>query len=436
MIYSIIICILALLWMVAYLRRGAPTMGLPLAYLLALLLVHLPGPIIHTIAADSLTDSAFTEIGITLTAYGALAYSLGVLVARLKHPILPRHRPVDVPSFVIFCVVIGWMFILLTILIGSIPSLGALVSRGSSLWMLGVSLGLCAAYYRRKVFNYLAWLGVMALYPAMTLLSTGFLASATNAAIVVLAPVAILSRHYLRAIAWIIILTVTVLTLFLNYFINRDAIREAVWGGANLSERLVSIATVFQNFEMFDPGDPRHATSFDARLNQNYFVGMAAYRIHEGQMDYWHGQTLVDGVLALVPRALWPNKPISAGSGSIVRDATGLPLSETTSWGVGQVMEFYINFGMIGLLVGFFVLGWVLGKLDLRAAMAERRGKLGDLIVWYLPCVALIFPEGSMVDIIGAWGASLGIAVGLRYLWIELSRVGLKDVRGARWRAK
>ena len=52
---------------------------------------------------------------------------------------------------------------------------------------------------------------------------------------------------------------------------------------------------------------------------------------------------------------------------------TGLELNQDTSWGVGNVMEFYINFGLPGVVIGFLVLGWLIGALDFRAASAERR---------------------------------------------------------------
>ena len=56
---------------------------------------------------------------------------------------------------------------------------------------------------------------------------------------------------------------------------------------------------------------------------------------------------------------------------------TGLRFNSQTSIGVGNVMELQINFGMPGVAVGFFVLGWAIGKLDLKAAIAERQGEAG-----------------------------------------------------------
>jgi hypothetical protein len=114
---------------------------------------------------------------------------------------------------------------------------------------------------------------------------------------------------------------------------------------------------------------------------------------------------------------MWPDKPTIAGSGQMVSTMTGLQLNEDTSWGVGNVMEFYINFGIPGVVVGFGLLGWLIGALDLRAAAAERRGDFRSLIVFFLPAVALINPDGSLIEISGGAGAALVAAFGWRWGW-------------------
>lgn len=124
-----------------------------------------------------------------------------------------------------------------------------------------------------------------------------------------------------------------------------------------------------------------------------------------------------EGVLALVPRVFWPDKPVAAGSPQIVMKMTGLRLSSTTSFGVGNVMEFQINFGIPGVVIGFFLLGWAIGTLDLRAALAERQGDLGRVILFFLPGVALIQPNGSIVELTGGSAAALVAAYGWQWLW-------------------
>jgi putative effector of murein hydrolase LrgA (UPF0299 family) len=212
---------------------------------------------------------------------------------------------------------------------------------------------------------------------------------------------------------------------------HRDDIRDQVWGGASLEARVGSVVDAFRHFEWFNPANGAHLLRLDQRLNQNYFVGLAAERIQLGEVDYLYGATIWDGVLALVPRIVWPEKPVSNGSGRIVASMTGLQLSESTSFGVGQVMEFQINFGIPGLIVGFLLLGWLTAILDLKAAVAERQGDLGRLILYFLPAVALISPNGSLVDLSTACAAGLIAALGWSQAWRRWSKSrGLTATRG------
>jgi hypothetical protein len=172
-----------------------------------------------------------------------------------------------------------------------------------------------------------------------------------------------------------------------------------------------------RDFSIFDPRKAFHLQALDARLNQNYFAGLAAARIESGDASYLYGRSLGEGILSLIPRALWPDKPIVAGSGRVVSDMTGLSLSRDTSWGVGNVMEFDINFGIAGLIGGFLLLGWGLGRLDRLAARSAISGEMGRALLFFLPAVALIQPNGSLVDITSGAAGAVVAAYGLKWAW-------------------
>jgi hypothetical protein len=210
--------------------------------------------------------------------------------------------------------------------------------------------------------------------------------------------------------------------VFLSYFQHRDQIREAVWGGADMTERIDASLDMVSSFGLFDPGSPEHLNSLDQRLNQNYFAGLAATRIEDAQVDYLYGRSLWEGLIALVPRAIWPEKPVVAGSPKIVSEMTGLVLAEGTSFGVGNVMEFQINFGIPGIVVGFLVLGWAIGRLDHKAAIAERDGHASRVFLYFLPAVALIQPNGSIVELMSGSAAAYVGAQGWSWAWKQ--RIG------------
>jgi hypothetical protein len=234
---------------------------------------------------------------------------------------------------------------------------------------------------------------------------------------IVCAALTISTRSYLRVVIGITIFVFLSLSIFVNYFQHRDDIREQVWGGAPFEARITSVTDTIRGFEWFDQNNKMHIVALDQRLNQNYFVGLAARRIHLGVADYLLGDSVWQGFLSLVPRVLWPEKPVFSGSPKIVSKVTGLRLSRKTSFGVGNVMEFEINFGIPGVIIGFFGLGWLIGTLDLKAAAAEARGDLGGAILFFLPCVALIQPNGSLVDLFSGSAAALVGAFAWKLVW-------------------
>jgi hypothetical protein len=315
-----------------------------------------------------------------------------------------------------FCLIGGWVFVYGLSALARVPSLGAAINSGGAVWMLGALLGLRAAFEAGSLPRILIWCGALAVYPVIMLVSGGFLSYGAAAVMIVISVLAILARSYWRAVGGVALASVIGLTLFVNYFEHREDIRESVWGGASIGNRFENVGEIFSNFHLIDLDSEKDLIALDQRLNQNLFVGLAATRVNDGEVEYLNGRSVVDGLTALVPRAFWADKPVTGGSGQIVADMTGLDLNQDTSWGVGNVMEFYVNFGLPGLAVGFIGLGWLIGFLDRKAASAERRGDLKSVFVYFLPAVAVIQPGASLVEISGSAGAALLVAYGWRWL--------------------
>jgi hypothetical protein len=261
------------------------------------------------------------------------------------------------------------------------------------------------------------WLFILGLYPTLMLLLGGFLSYGSVVAMIVLSAVAVTARSAFRVTIGTLALTFIGISVFLGYFQNRNQIRDAVWGGESTEARVEASMGAVKDVEFFDPANPAHLWALDARLNQNYFVGLAAARIESGRSEFLYGRTLWEGALSIIPRALWPDKPIKAGSGNIVSEMTGLMLSKETSFGVGNVMEFHINFGIPGIVAGFLILGFAIGRLDRRAAEKEIEGDLSKALLYFLPCVAIIQPNGSMVEILGGAVASVAAALAWGWAW-------------------
>jgi putative effector of murein hydrolase LrgA (UPF0299 family) len=417
MTFLIFVCLTAFLWLLWLLRRDRVSLGLPIAYLFSLLLIHVPGAFAHIAGRDFLLHSDLIEIGMRFTALGSMCFVAGVWLAHSSTPKMLVRREADRDHFRWFCLLGGWALIYGLSPLYHIPSVSAVVDTGGRIWMLGVMLGLRAAVQRGDLKRIGIWLGALMVFPVVMLLLGGFLSHGSAAIIIVCAALTISTRSYWRVVVGITVFVFLSLSIFVDYYGHRNDIRKQVWGGAPLEARIDSVIDTVRDFEWLDPTNRKHLISLDQRLNQNYLVGLAALRIKQGQVDYLKGESIWEGVLSLVPRVLWPEKPVFAGSPQIVTKMTGLTFSPTTSIGVGNVMEFQINFGIPGVVIGFFVLGWLIGTLDVKAAVAERRGDLGKLILFFLPCVALIQPSGSIVELTGSSAAALVAAYGWKWTW-------------------
>jgi hypothetical protein len=419
---SIYFCIAALLLLLWVLRRDRVSLGLPFAYLSALLLIHVPGALANARGAGFLTDTDLVTIGIQLTAIGAACFVVGVWLARSTTRRLPVGLPAVRHDFWLFCLLGGWFVTYALSPLGRIPSLGAAIEKGGAIWMLGVMLGLRAALPRRELKWAGIWIGALLVFPVMMLLLEGFMSYGSTAVIIACSILAVSTRKYWRVLVGITVAAFFGLTLFANYYQTRDRLRSVIASNASMNARTAVITGMFANFKLLDPTDPTDLSALDERLNQNYFVGLAATRIEAGEVDYLYGRSVRDAVFAVVPRFLWPDKPVFGGSPAIVSEMTGLHLSPTTSFGVGNVMEFQINFGTPGVVFGFLLLGWLIGTLDLKAAIAESRGDAGKTILGFLPAVALIQPNGSMVELAGGAAAALVAAYGWDWAWRQRER--------------
>src|ERR1700730_18140548 len=91
----ICICVAALLCLLSILRKNRVSLGLPIAYLHSLLLIHVPGAFAHIIGRDFLFNSDLVEIGMRFTALGSVCFVAGVWLARFSTPSLSIRREAD-----------------------------------------------------------------------------------------------------------------------------------------------------------------------------------------------------------------------------------------------------------------------------------------------------------------------------------------------------
>ena len=92
-----------------------------------------------------------------------------------------------------------------------------------------------------------------------------------------------------------------------------------------------------------------------------------------GEDEFAYGETLLDGLYAIVPRAMWEDKPIVAGYSDFVSTYTGVVRDDTTAVGVPVQFELYANGGVPSVIVGIFILFYGCARLEL--FLATRSGR-------------------------------------------------------------
>lgn len=423
----------AFVWLLRMLRSDRLSLGLPVAYLASLFVQHLPGTLVDWSKGETTDKLQYTEIGMKFMTIGVISFVVGVWLAR-QSDATAVSAPVAVGRrrFWLFCFA-GGMFttILVYPFVGEIPTLGNTVLLGCGIWMFGVMMGLRDALQRKKLRSGLLWCLALAVYPVLMLVNAGFLSVGSQSALDVVSSLTISARKLSRVLFTMAIVVYLGLTLFGNYFQARDNLRAAVWQGGNVSQRVGAVLDIARNFTPYDPSNELVNYAFELRLDQNYFIGLAADRLERGEVKYLSGSSLYYAAIALIPRSIWPGKPEFGGSQTMVADTTGLYLNEHTAWGVGSVMELEINFGMIGVIVGLLILGWTIGTLDRKAAIADASGNLSTAVLYFLPVTALAQPMNSMAELVGGAVSATAAAYGWKLIWDHwVSRISLSSQKG------
>ena len=415
---------MSLVWLVSQKRRGSA--GLPLAYFLGLSLIHVPGALVY-LDAD---ESSYTMIGFEQTIIGMVAFLGGVIIARCVFVAAPGQQasakqPQALTSqslaaldrlALIYIGVGGAAYFVLLRLVVSIFSATAIVAPLGLLIMVGICLRFWVA---RESQNWLKFWSTMALLPVLpvaTLVLGGFLG---NAASWILAIVTFVFAQSKRRVGFFLLAPVVCfvgLSVFVNYMKARNEIRQLVWyQPAPIGERLQRIADVFQNFEWIDLSNEQHREAIGGRLNQNALVGPAVARLESGVVEYAYGATIGNMIMGLIPRALWPDKPAIGGGGTVVQDFTGLKFEEGTSVGAGQVFEFYVNFGRWGVIGGFALYGWLLGRMDSWVMECLYQGDQRRFLFWFLISLALLQPGGNLLEVFTSAAGAAVTAYGIGY---------------------
>ena len=79
--------------------------------------------------------------------------------------------------------------------------------------------------------------------------------------------------------------------------------------------------------------------------------------------NYSFGKNLIQPFVNFIPRAIWQAKPVGLGR-RIVIEIYGAPYDTPVSFATSMLGDFYVDFGLIGVIVMPFLMGIVLGSVE------------------------------------------------------------------------
>jgi hypothetical protein len=403
--------------------------GLPLAYFLGLSLIHVPGAILFLDSGLS-KMAIWTRLGFEQTVIGMAAFLVAVAIARyrfvreLGRPISDGRPHLSARSLAalersapIYFGFGGVTYFIMMPLLGNVPSSAPILSSLGSLIVVGACLLLWVTSQNRNRGKFWSTVAFLPLLPLATVVQGGFIGFGTYWVLGIGSFLFAQSKRHLRYLLIAPVVALVGISVFVNYMAARNDIRRTVWiEQADFGDRLQRVIDgIFQNFEWVDFSNQRHRFAIESRLNQNWLIGAAMERLESGTVEYASGASLGSMLVAVIPRAIWSDKPAVGGGGTLVHDFTGIRFAEGTSVGAGQVLEFYVNFGTLGVIAGFLAYGWLLGRIDLKVAESLYRGDRRRFLLWFLIGVALLQPGGNLLEIVvsAAGAAVTGYGLGV-----------------------
>jgi hypothetical protein len=411
------------LWTLARHWRGASA-GLVFTYVLSLAVMHWLAPAMYLLPWYDNVRIELTAAGLRESLFAIAGFAVG---SELMMAVSRRHHvgvytvstregmPVE-PRLVNLYLICGVVLYGLFPLVGKLPSATAIVSTGSTLGVVAIGLKCWNSWTMNTPALLWSWLGATMMLPVVTVIGQGFLGYGFAAMLTVFAFVASFFRPRWRVVVLATVLGYVGLSVYVNYMRDRKEIRAVVWGGAAVVDRVDQLKSTFETADWFDLHNIDHLNLIDDRLNQDYLIGAAVDYMGRGFSDYARGSTFWDAVAAVIPRALWPNKPVVGGSGDLVSTYTGIRFADGTSVGIGQVLEAYVNFASVGVVTCFMVLGAALTWIDRSAFDRLRQGDANGFLLWYLPGLSLLQVGGSFMEVTSVAAAGFVVALALNRL--------------------
>ena len=409
------VLVIVLMWLDR--RHGNAPLFLVYAYIAGLAVNHWFGGLVHSFPWKPFVDSANTVAGFNETTLGLACLVAGAAaVPKLKSNSASgramsssgnRGMSDDIgkriATILLTTGALSWVLEMTPV--AQLPSMAAILSGGKQMLIAGMCMKCWIAWQLKDMSGLYRWVALSFAFPVYTVVAMGFLGFGMMFMMTIMIFIGTFYRPRWHVFAGAFVAVFAALSVYVTYMEHRNNIRSSVWGGQALEQRLDVFSKMLSEVGPFDFGNPRHLETIDGRLNQNELVGKGINYVPDFR-SWANGETIYMALLALVPRAIWPDKPVIAGGMGLVALYTGMEFTVGTSVGIGQPLEFYVNFGHVGVIAGFLIFGFVLRYIDLRLSMSIQYRMWDDVGMWFAVGASMLQPIGQLVEISAAMGAA------------------------------
>jgi len=426
LIYSIIGALSFFSYMFLMKKSKNKTIGLVYIYIFNFSIVHFWGSVFF-ISPNYWNDNLdLTLIGYKYSTIAIICFLIGSLIfyflynKKYHTKNIDRIKLIGIEPllFLIFGVIT--IFLLKPILHG-LPTITVFVSMGQMFLVVGLCLLLYKNYVLNNKITFFVLIIFSGLIPFFTIINDGFLGIGVSMFLTI---VVFISNFYKFNYRYIFLFVISIylgLSFYQSYLRDRQDIRDLVWGGADYTERIVQMKYTLSNLEFFNPFSDVHLDRVNERLNQNWIIGASVVYLEDGYDEYAKGETVKLSIMNLIPRIIWKNKPIVAGDTRRVEKYTGIKFQKDTSVGMPHVMEMYVNFGVVSVVIGFLLFGFIFSYFDLKSFITFNNNELNKFILFFLPPLAFMRTETPIID-----NLSGAVAAGLMAYGFQKSKISKK----------
>lgn len=246
----------------------------------------------------------------------------------------------------------------------SIPTVRAIASQlllvidtGLTVMMVNIML----SGRRDRLMYIVGWLVFLSVYRAIF---SGFLGGTMVTGLFLLALLTMGRSSSIRSWLFLGLWLYLLLVPYTIWLSIRADLRDSIKRNAPIAERLESIDLQRANPRMLGLSDPDDLKLIQHRIDQSHLLS-EAMRHTPAKEPFAEGATIVqDVVYSMVPRFLWPEKPVRLGGSEFVSRFTGRRFATNTSVGLNYVFEFYVNFGPLGAVICVMAFGLACGATD------------------------------------------------------------------------